>query len=168
MEILRFNEFLQNFGEFLNESGIPFYRGSIIKPERTIKRNKLLQELKNFLGQVAEGKLTEVSVVAEIPTQGKNTPQYLRDIYVEMGMSPEGESEEEDDEDMYDPETDVYLGNRDRRPDDPKHNIFIDSEFIVKDVDFTKNVLIATPYSLKKKNILVEITPEMVDEVYVK
>jgi len=168
MEILKFNEFVQSLGEFINESGIPFYRDNIIKPERTIKRNKLLQEIQNLLEQVAEGKIKEISIVAEIPTQGKNTPQYLKDIYAEMGISVDGEPEEENYDDMYDPETDVYLGDRDRRPDDPKHNIFIDSEFIVKEVDFTKNVLIATPYSLRKKNILVEIEPEMVEEIYVR
>ena len=151
------------FSEFINESGIPLYRDTAINPEKTIKRNKLLQELQDLLTRFAEGEISEISVLAEIPTQGKNAPQYLKDIYAEMGVT--GGEEDEDD---YDPETDVYTGNRDLNPDEPKQNIFVDSEFLVKDVDEARNVIIAIPYSLKKKNVLVEITPEMVDEAFIK
>jgi hypothetical protein len=155
------------FADFLNESvynvGIPLYRGSSFQPERTIKRNKFIGELQDFLTQVANGTLSEITVIAEIPTQGKNVPQYLKDIYAEMGYDPS-----ENQEDMYDPETDVYMGNRSRTADEPYRNIFVDSEFIVKDVDQTKGVIIAVPYSLKRKNVTVELTPDMIDEAYVK
>lgn len=155
------------FADFLNESvynvGIPLYRGSSFQPERTIKRNKFIGELQDFLTQVANGTLSEITVIAEIPTQGKNAPQYLKDIYAEMGYDPS-----RDQEDMYDPETDVYMGNRSRTADEPSRNIFVDSEFIVKDVDQTKGVIIAVPYSLKRKNVIVELTPDMIDEAYVK
>ena len=163
MNILRFNEFVNESNEQVNESGIPFFRGSILEPERTIKRNKLLQELQVLLGEVANGELLEITVIAEIPTQGKNTPQYLKDIYAEMGME-----DKEDEEDKYDPETDVFLGDRSKNPDEPKHNIFVDSEFLVKDVDITKNIIIGSPYSLKGKNLIIEIDPENVEEVFVK
>ena len=162
MAILRFNEFISGSAPQVNESGIPLYRGTVVNPERTIKRNKLLEELQNLLTQFAEGKISEITVLAEIPTQGKNAPQYLKDIYAEMGVSDDEEEEEE-----YDPETDVYKGNRDINPDDSKQNIFVDSEFIVKNIDFTKNVILATPYSLKRKNIIVEIDPDNVDEVVI-
>ena len=155
------------FADFLNESvynvGIPLYRGSSFQPERTIKRNKFIGELQDFLTQVANGTLSEITVIAEIPTQGKNAPQYLKDIYAEMGYDPS-----RDQEDVYDPETDVYMGNRSRTADEPSRNIFVDSEFIVKDVDQTKGVIIAVPYSLKRKNVIVELTPDMIDEAYVK
>ncbi|NBU97458.1 MAG: hypothetical protein EBS19_04435, partial [Spirochaetia bacterium] len=152
---------------FLNESaynvGIPLYRGTSFQPERTIKRNKFIGELQDFLTQIANGTLSEISVVAEIPTQGKNAPQYLKDIYAEMGYDPSKQQE-----DKYDPETDVYVGDRSKTADEPSRNIFVDSEFIVKDVDQTRGVIIAVPYSLKRKNVIVELTPDMIDEAYVK
>lgn len=160
MRILRFQDFLN---ESVYNVGIPLYRGSSFQPERTIKRNKFIGELQDFLTQVANGTLSEITVVAEIPSQGKNAPQYLKDIYAEMGYDPSG-----DQDDMYDPETDVYMGDRSRTADEPSRNIFVDSEFIVKDVDQTRGVIIAVPYSLKRKNITVELTPDMIDEAYVK
>lgn len=143
MKILR-------FGEFLNESvynvGVPLYRGTSFEPEKTIKRNALIGELQDLLSQVASGTLSEVTVVAEIPTQGKNTPQYLKDIYAEMGYDP----------------------SKDRDGDEPSRNIFVDSEFLVKDIDQTRGVIIASPYSLRRKGVVVEITPDMVEEAFVK
>ena len=84
MRILRFQDFLN---ESVYNVGIPLYRGSSFQPERTIKRNKFIGELQDFLTQVANGTLSEITVVAEIPSQGKNAPQYLKDIYAEMGRT---------------------------------------------------------------------------------
>jgi len=161
MKILRFEEFLN---ESVYNTGIPLYRGTSFQPERSIKRNKFIGELQDFLTQVANGTLKEITVIAEIPSQGKNAPQYLKDLYGEMGYS----DRDEDDDSMYDPETDVYLGDRSRNPDEPARNIFVDSEFIVKDVDQSRGVVIAVPFSKRKSNITVELTPDIVDEVYVK
>jgi len=160
MRILRFLEFLN---ESVYNVGIPIYRGSSFQPERTIKRNQFIGELQDLLSQVANGTLSEVTVVAEIPTQGKNAPQYLKDIYSEMGYDPS-----KDTEDMYDPETDVYMGDRSRTADEPSKNIFVDSEFLVKDVDQTRGVIMAVPYSLRRKNVIVELTPDMIDEAFIK
>ena len=159
MEILKFSDFINE--NAINESGIPLYKGSIIEPEKTIKRSKLMQELQVLLGQVAEGKIKEISILAEIPTQGKNTPQYLKDIYTEMGAN---DTEEED---QYDPETDVFLGDRDRKVGDPKQNIFVDSEFLVKNVDMEKDIVFGTPYSLKNKGTIVELHKDVIDEIYI-
>jgi hypothetical protein len=161
MKILKFSEFLNE--QSVYNTGVPLYRGTSFEPERTIKRNKLIPELKDLLTQVMNGSLSEITLVAEIPTQGKNAPQYLKDIYAKMGYNPNRDTEDE-----YDEENDTYLGNRDRNADDPSTNIFVDSEFLVKDIDETRNVIIAIPYSLKRKNVLVELTPEMVDEAFIK
>ena len=161
MRILKFLDFINE--QSVYNTGVPLFRGTSFEPERTIKRNKLISELKSLLTQVMNGTLSEITLVAEIPSQGKNAPQYLKDIYSEMGYDPS-----RDNEDQYDEENDTYLGNRDRTGDDPSTNIFVDSEFLVKDVDEARNVIIAVPYSLKKKNVLVEITPEMVDEAFIK
>lgn len=163
--ILRFAQFIKESSD-VNESGIPLFRGAVFTPERTIKRNRLLQELQDLLGQVMDGSIEEVTVLAEVPTQGKNTPQYLKDIYAEMGVEKSGDTEDEDS--MYDPETEVYTGDRDKHPDDPSMNIFVDSEFVVKEIDMAKGIIIATPYSLKRKNVLVEIDPDTVDEIFIR
>jgi len=161
--ILSFDSFLNesHFGD-VNESGIPLYRGTVFTPEKVLKRNKLLKELQDLLNQVAKGYIDELSVLAEIPSQGKNAPQYLKDIYAEMGVT-----KEEDEDSMYDPETDVYTGARDKHPDDTDNSVFVDSEFIVKDIDMVKGVILATPHSLKNKDIIVEIHPDLVDEVFI-
>ena len=161
MRILKFSDFINE--QSVYNTGVPLFRGTSFEPERTIKRNKLISELKSLLTQVMNGTLSEITLVAEIPSQGKNAPQYLKDIYSQMGYDPS-----RDNEDQYDEENDTYLGNRDRTGDEPSTNIFVDSEFLVKDVDEARNVIIAVPYSLKRKNVLVEITPEMVDEAFIK
>jgi hypothetical protein len=161
MRILKFSDFINE--QSVYNTGVPLFRGTSFEPEKTIKRNQLISELKSLLTQVMNGTLSEITLVAEIPSQGKNAPQYLKDIYSQMGYDPS-----RDNEDQYDEENDTYLGNRDRTGDEPSTNIFVDSEFLVKDVDEARNVIIAVPYSLKKKNILVEITPEMVDECFIK
>jgi len=163
--IFDFNAFLNESYYALNETGIPVYMGSNFNSERTIKRNRLLQELQDLLNQVSEGSLSEVTVLAEIPTRGKNAPQYLKDIYSEMGMSDSGEDEDS----MYDPETDVFQGNRDINQDDDTGGIFVDSEFIVKEIDMAKGVIIGIPHSLRRKEgVFAEIDPETVEEVFIK
>jgi hypothetical protein len=156
--ILRFEQFNESL-QPMNESGIPVYVGTGVNPEKTIKRNTLILELMGLINEVNAGKLSEVSILADVPTQGRNAPQYLKDIYAEAGT---GNVSDEDD--MYDPETDVYTG--DRNPADK--SIFVDSEFIVKDVNIETNMIIATPYSLKAKGTLVEIHPDVVEEVFIK
>jgi hypothetical protein len=126
MNILRFSDFINEQSAY--NVGVPIFRGTAINPEKTVKRNKLLPELQGYLSQIMSGDLTEITLVAEIPSRGKNSPQYLKDIYAEMGYDPSKE------EDIYDEETDTYLGNRDRTGDEPSTNIFVDSEFIVKEV----------------------------------
>ena len=144
MRILKFEEFLNE--QSVYNVGVPLYRGNSFEAEKTIKRNALISELQDLLSQVASGALSELTVVAEIPTQGKNAPQYLKDIYSEMGYDP----------------------SKDRDMDEPSKNIFVDSEFLVKDVDQTRGVIMAVPYSLRRKGVMVEITPEMVEEAFIK
>jgi hypothetical protein len=158
------------FLQFVNEAyvppsgttGIPVYRGTSFKAEKYIKRGMILPELQDFLGQTMSGDLKSLTVVAEIPTQGKNTPQYIKDLYAEIGHTSSPE-----DNDMYDEETDTYVGKRGRNMDEPEVNIFVDSEFVVKDIDMDKGVIIGVPFSLRHKNILVEIDPDKVDEIFI-
>jgi len=163
MNILRFQEFV-NESYLINESGVPLYRGQNFNPERTIKRNKIIQEIQDLLSEVMAGSISEVTVLADIPTQGKNAPQYIKDLYGEMGMEDFDQAEEFED-DIYDPETGTY---KKMDYEEKEKNIFVDSEFLVKDVDTVKGVIIGVPYSMKRKDIRVEIDPEVVEEVFVK
>lgn len=156
--ILRFEQFNESL-QAMNESGVPVYVGTGVNPEKTIKRNALLAELASLINEVNAGKLSEVSVLADIPTQGRNAPQYLKDIYAETGT---GSTSDEDD--MYDEETDVYMG--DRNPAD--RSVFVDSEFLVKEINQETGMIVAIPYSLKAKGTLVEIHPDVIEEVFIK
>lgn len=159
-----------NFKQFVNEAyvppsgttGVPLYRQPSFKPERYIKRNAILPELQDMLGQVASGSLKSLTVVAEISTHGKKAPQYIKDLYSEMGYVDSLE-----DDDMYDPETDTYKGKRGKNEDEPEVNVFVDSEFIVKDIDMKNGVVMGIPYSLRRKGIMVEIDPEKIDEIFI-
>lgn len=159
MQILRFTQFV-NESNSINESGIPLYRGTDFNSERTIKRNRLLPELQDLLGQVMSGDLEEVTLIAEIPSQGKNAPQYIKDLYLEMGMRSKPTEMEyaEGDEAV----------NKFEDEEDMESNIFVDSEFIVKEVDMVKGVILGIPYSMRNKNIVIEINPDNVDEVFIK
>ena len=179
MNILRFAQFVNESNSSLNESGIPLYRGRSFNAEKSIKRNKLLGELQDLLSQVMTGSISELTVLADIPAQGKNAPQYVKDMYAAMGISgyekakEEGEKEGEEEiegeeeDDTYDPETGTYTKAK-YSMEEPERNIFIDSEFVVKDIDMTKGVILGIPYSLKRKNIVVELDPEAIDEVYIR
>lgn len=160
MQILRFSQFV-NESNSVNESGIPLYRGTDFNSERTIKRNRLLPELQDLLGQVMSGDLEEVTLIAEIPSQGKNAPQYIKDLYAEMGMrSKPTEMEYE--------EGDEFIDKFQDDEEDIESNIFVDSEFIVKEIDMVKGVILGIPYSMRNKNIVIEIDPDNVDEVFIK
>lgn len=138
------------FQDFVNESvynpGVPVYRGNNLNPEQTIKRNRVISEIENYLSEVASGTLSEVTVVADIPLQGKNMPEYLKDVYSEVGYDP----------------------SKDREYEGSSRNVFVDSEFLVKDVDESRGVIIASPYSMRRKGILIEIKVESIEEIFIK
>ena len=139
--ILKFSQ----FSESLKESGIPVYRGSSVQSEKTVKSNGVMEEIKDALEKMKSGQISEISVVAEIPTYGKRAPAYIKDIFAEAGI--------ESSDDMYDERGE-------------ERNIFVDSEFIVKGIDPEKGSIIATPYSLRKKGIEIEIDPNDIIEIF--
>jgi hypothetical protein len=160
MQILRFTQFV-NESNSINESGIPLYRGTSFNSERTIKRNRLLPELQDLLGQVMTGDLEEVTLIAEIPTQGKNAPQYIKDLYAEMGMRSKPTEMDYEEEEGFSKE---FAEDE----EDVESDIFVDSEFVVKEVDMVKGVILGIPYSMRRKNIVIEIDPDNVEEVFIK
>ena len=149
--ILRYKQFL--FENSINEGSVPIYRGKSFDPAETIKSTEILKRIQSFLSELSAGNISEINVVAEIPTQGKNTPDYLKGIY----------SDNEMEDDTYDAENDTYGGRRDY-----EETIFVDSEFVVVDVDMEKGVVLGQPRSLRNKDVVVEIAPNRIEEIFVK
>jgi hypothetical protein len=176
MTILRFQEFLN---ESVYNVGIPLYRGTSFQPERTIKRNKFIGELQDFLTQIANGTLSEITVVAEIPTQGKNAPQYIRDVMakerarlgkkytLDPKLTPEGgrlEKRRTETGETYS----EFTG---------EINVFIDSEYVIQSVlrevgrDYLIGIPISYVYKVEnnpslKEYYSVKISPQYVEEVH--
>lgn len=141
--ILRFEQFK---GE-LNEAAIPVYRGSSFQPEKKIKSTSVMEEISKGILDMKNGLIKEISVVAEIPTQGKRAPEYLKSVFADAGIKSG--------DDMYD------ASGREK-------SVFVDSEFIVKSVDKEMGTIRAIPYSMKRKGIEIDIEPSQVIEIFYK
>jgi hypothetical protein len=77
---------------------------------------------------------------------------------------PEGSDDYEDEEDLDDEDDD-----EDEDSDDSKKSSgWVDSEFEVVDVDETNNLVVAMPYSMRRKGITTPILPRYIDEIYYK
>lgn len=148
--ILKYKEFLVE--NKINEGSIPVYKGDSFNPVDSIKSSETLRKIQSLLDELSAGNIGEISIVAEIPTQGKNAPDYLKDIYRETGME----------EDPYDEETDTYSSRKDY-----EETIFVDSDFVVVDVDVEKGVVLAEPRSLRNKGVVIEITPNKIEEIFI-
>ena len=127
--------------------------------------------VEGLLSKVETGELSSVTVTADLPTQGKNAPAYVRDI-----MTKERER-------MTQMQRDIY-GSRIERADRPEEeedkndiNIFIDSEYIIEGVvrEIGEDYLIGIPASFVKKikrepslknYYTVKIFPEQIIEIY--
>jgi hypothetical protein len=138
------------------------------EPDFTAKYSELIDVLEDFLEKKKAGEISEVTVIADIPTQGKGAPDYVEDIIrqererVASRMRSQGYNPEVDDIDL------------DRFGD--KRNIFFDSEFVVDSVqrdefDRSGGRIVGIPYSFWKKGDMTKkaiIDPLRVDEVFYK
>ncbi len=157
--------------------GIPIYnedtfmQGGSSKPAMMIKSTELVSTLSRLLADQESGDIEKILVIAEIPTQGKNAPQYVKDdVAVERDRMAKRKY--------------ALYGSRVERADRPEEeeytdaiNIFVDSEFIVKGVinKLGKDYVIAIPESKRRKAeaspsameyYTVYIEPKQVDEVF--
>ncbi len=102
----------------------------------------------------------------EIVISGDETPVDTEIDWKEAGIEwdKEDEDPEEDDEDLDD------LDDEDEEDDDDskKSSGWVDSEFEVVDVDETNNLVVAMPYSMRRKGITTPILPRYIDEIYYK
>ena len=163
--------------EPVNEGAIPVYdedkfvKDVKAKPEMEIKWSQIPAVVEGLLAKVEAGELEDVKVIADIPTQGKNAPAYVRDL-----MDKERERMAKRQQALY--------GSRIERADRPEDdeyrdeiNVFVDSEYVIEGVvrEVGKDYLIGIPNSFvntvkrepsKKEYYTVKISPAQVIEIY--
>ena len=160
----------------INEGAIPVYdedkfvKDTKAKPEMEIKYTQIPAVIEGLLAKVEAGELVNVSVIADVPTQGKNAPTYVRDL-----MDKERERMAKRQQALY--------GSRIERSDRPEDdyrdeiNVFVDSEYVIEGVvrEVGQDYLIGIPNSFvntvkrepsKKDYYTVKISPAQVIEVY--
>lgn len=137
----------------LKEGMIPVYdedlsiKDPMALPEMSVKSVQIVETVENLLERKEAGEIQSVTVLAEIPTQGKNAPAYIRD---EMEIERQR---------MAKRKRAIYGSRieRDDRPEDDHYtdeiNIFVDSEFIVQGVEKNDPIgaVLAIPRSFIRK-----------------
>ena len=173
--ILEFND----FGQMLNEGRIPVYdavafdKNPRIMPTLELKLPEVMDYVTELFDKVESGELERVTVLANIPSQGKKAPQYVTDIIADekKRLSKRRSAE--------------YGTSRitaEDRPDDYDYtddlgNIFIDSEYVIDEIVNTsgESYFIGIPESFYddvtadpslKSYYGVRIEPTQVEEVY--
>jgi hypothetical protein len=137
----------------LEEGSIPVYdedqaaKDPMALPEMSVKTTQIVETVENLLERKADGEIQNVIVLADIPTQGKNAPQYIRD---EMELERQRLAKRKR----------AIHGSRIERADRPEDedytdeiNIFVDSEFIVEGVEKNDPIglVLAIPRSFIRK-----------------
>lgn len=144
---------------------IKFMKNVNLPPEKNIKSSEVIKTLKELLSSRSDGKIKKITVVAEIPTQGKGTPEYIREYiqkererlaakyFKRTGKEVDPKSKE------FEKELDRYGNER---------TIFFDSEFIVDRIEKIglKEFVIGIPYSLQKHGFEAPISPDNIEEIF--
>ena len=160
--------------EYLPEAAIPVYDEDEFEKDPKAKRDtvsttNVVSKVEDLLNKQKNGEIKGLTVVADIPSQGKNAPPYLKDV-----ISAERERMAKRKYSLY-----GSRQERDDRPEDEEYtdeiNIFVDSEFIVDGVEKGENPgVFAIPRSFYKKvqldsslknKYLIKITPVQIMEV---
>jgi hypothetical protein len=160
----------------INEGAIPVYdedkfvKDTQAKPEMEIKYTQIPAVVEGLLDKVESGEFVSVAVIADVPTQGKNAPLYIRDL-----MDKERERMAKRQRALYG----SRIEKSDRPEDDYRDeiNVFVDSEYIIEGVvrEVGNDYLIGIPNSFvnmvkrepsKKEYYTVKIAPSQVIEIY--
>jgi len=79
--LLLYENFKNYSGRNEGPDRIPLYnQNKIAKPEIKLSRNEVFDEIRSLLLKKEKGLISEVNVVADVPTQGKRAPEYVKDI----------------------------------------------------------------------------------------
>ena len=145
---------------------LEFKKNINVKPEMNVKYSEVAATLKDLLKKKEMGEIQEVLVIAEIPTQGKGAPDYIKDIIAQEReriarkyKAQRGIDIDDDKEGDFDFDVDRFGNQR---------SIFFDSEFIVDRIDIIdgKEYIIGIPVSLKDKGYEAKSAPIKVEEIY--
>jgi hypothetical protein len=168
----------------LEEGAIPVYNETQFiknvhaKPEMEINPKQIPATIEGLLSKVESGEIERVAVIADIPTQGRNAPQYIRDLMakerarlgkkytLDPSLAPEGSRLEKRRSESGD--YTEFTG---------EINVFVDSEFVIQSVvrELGSDYLIGIPvsYVIKVENnptlkeyYSVKILPQYVEEVH--
>lgn len=163
----------EEFNKSLNEAVTPVYnedkfRKNInVRPEMELKYSEVIPALKDMLAQKELGQIENITIIAEVPTQGKGAPDYVQDIISKererlARMHKLNIGKEIDDTE--DPEDFDFDMNRFGE----KRTIFFDSEFIVDRIENIegKDYVIGIPVSVKNKGYEAKILPIKIEEIY--
>ena len=167
----------ESYENQINEGAISVYdedefaKDTRSKPEMEIRFTQIPAVVEGLLDKVKSGEYSSVTVIADLPTQGKNAPEYVREL-----MTKERERMAQRQQAMY--------GSRMERADRPEDeeyrdeiNVFVDSEYAIEGVvrEIGKDYLIGIPASFVnkvkrepslKEYYTVKISPEQVIEIY--
>jgi hypothetical protein len=163
----------EEFSKSIYEGVTPVYdeakfkKNVNVKPEMELKYSEVIPKLRDMLAQKEAGQIESITVIAEVPTQGKGAPDYVKDIIAgereRLARQYKSTIGKSLDTDVNADEFDFDLN---RFGD--KRTIFFDSEFIVdriETIDGTDYV-IGIPASLKDKGYEAKILPIKVEEIY--
>jgi hypothetical protein len=163
----------------LNEASlVPVYNNALyvknpsMRPESQHQATAVVSAIKSLLERMEDGEISRISVIADIPTQGKRAPLYIKDMIETEKRRIATQMAREKGKEITDPEALDFdrFGN--------KRNFFFDSEFIVEGVveeTGGKKYIIGIPESLYSKAIKdeetrkyysIEIYPEQIEEIY--
>ena len=167
----------ESYENQVNEGAIPVYdeaefvKNTQSKPEMEIKWTQIPAVIEGFLSKIESGELASVNVIADLPTQGKNAPEYVRELMTKERTR------------MAQIQQAIHGSRMERvdRPEDEEYtdeiNVFIDSEYAIEGVvrEIGKDYLIGIPASFVKKverepslkdYYTVKISPDQVIEIY--
>lgn len=170
--LLRFKDYNQSLNEGAKVpvyNQIEFQRNMHAPPEDEISYSKVLAKIKDLLAQKEQGSIEEITVIADVPSQGKGAPEYVKEIIAKererlarnykatigkkMDTKDDGSGEFDFDVDRF----------------GEKRSIYFDSEFLVDGIETVgdKEYIIGIPYSLRgKEEFTAKIKPEAVEEIY--
>jgi hypothetical protein len=145
---------------------LEFRKNINTKPEMNVKYSEVAATLKDLLKKKEMGGIEEIVVIAEVPTQGKGAPDYVKDIIAQEReriarkiKAQRGIDIDDDREGDFDFDVDRFGNQR---------TIYFDSEFIVDRVETIdgKEYVIGIPVSLKGKGYEAKIAPIKIEEIY--
>jgi hypothetical protein len=163
----------EDYSNKVNEGSTPLYNELDFKkninaaPVEELKYSEIIPRLRDLLAQKEMGSVENINVIAEVPTQGKGAPDYIKDIIAQererlarqykstIGKKIGSDVEAEE----FDFDVNRFGDQR---------TIFFDSEFIVDRIENVggNDMIIGIPASLPDKGYEAKISPMKVDEIY--